>query len=741
MRSRYAPGAAISLLVSFAAWAPAASVAQESSTAGNGNAALDEVLVTANKRGEQSLLNTPIAIQAITSEQLQSQGIKEFTDYARSISGLAFESQGPGDKKIVIRGLDSTGASTTGLYFDDIVITANNPQDGGGRQPDIRLIDMERVEVLKGPQGTLYGASSMSGTVRMLTNKPDASKISTAFNVGVASTETAHGADYNYDATINLPIIDDKLAVRVVGYQGEQAGYIDNVLLGIDGVNNEKVSGGRLAARWNISDDATLDGMFIHQKTSTIGTAWYQPSFGDFRQFTQSDAPWHESMDAYNLALNWKVAKGTITASASKLIRDIDYRYPGARILCSLFANPRSTCFAEDNNVLQRYRSNAFQPQDRSIVSSEVRYGSDWSGPFQVVGGVFYDKETNDFLSTVYGLDTQMRILPTRENIYTNRYVHNEVEQKAAFGEVNYSLTDNLTLTGGLRVFEFDVGQRSQNLETNTRPVAAPLVLTDSSESSATYKGSLQYKFTAGPLVYFTYSEGFRSGGNNEPDFTTGTVLPPYGSDTLKSYELGGKGRFFNGALDLDAAVYQMNWEDLQQRISAGIPGSSVQLIANVGKARIRGGEVGVRSRPLSSVDFVLGFNATVLEDLITQAAPGVNVVDDRVPHVPEFTTSVYADYGFPLLGWEGSARADYMYVGDSYSDFNPTRPVYTREGDYSLVNFRLNFNRNQYRVGAYVNNIFNEIGVITTTIDTRRPVEAYSTRPRTVGLTLGVSF
>jgi outer membrane receptor protein involved in Fe transport len=139
-------------------------------------------------------------------------------------------------------------------------------------------------------------------------------------------------------------------------------------------------------------------------------------------------------------------------------------------------------------------------------------------------------------------------------------------------------------------------------------------------------------------------------------------------------------------------------------------------------------------------MDLTLGANATVLRDLITSAV-GVTKVGDRVPHVPEFSTNLYADYGFPLLGWQASARAEYLYVGRSYSDFNATRPVYTREGDYSLVNFRLNFEHDRYRVGAYVNNVFNEIGVITTTIDTRRPVEAYSTRPRSVGITVGYSF
>jgi outer membrane receptor protein involved in Fe transport len=306
---------------------------------------------------------------------------------------------------------------------------------------------------------------------------------------------------------------------------------------------------------------------------------------------------------------------------------------------------------------------------------------------------------------------------------------------------VNYSITDSLTLTGGVRVFEFDVGQRSQNLPTVTRALAQPVVVTDSTESSATYKGSIEYQFAAGPLMYFTYSEGFRSGGNNEPDFTTGTQLPPYGSDKLKSYELGGKGRFFDGMLDLDLAVYMMDWEDLQQRISAGIPGSSVQMIANVGSARIKGVELGARSRPFSGVDLTMGASVTALENLITSPIPGLNNEDDRVPHVPEFTSNVFAEYGFPVSAWDGTLRAEYQYVGDSYSDFNALRPIYTPQGDYSLVNLRLNFTHGGYRIGAYIDNAFDEIGVITTTIDQRRPVETYSTRPRSVGVTLGYSF
>jgi len=732
---------------------PTSVFAQATDTTGG----LEEVLVTASKRGEQSLLNTPMAIQAITSAQLEAQGIHEFGDFARSISGLAFTDQGPGDKKIVLRGLDSVGAATTGLYFDDIVVTANNPQDGGGRQPDFRLVDMERIEVLKGPQGTLYGASSMSGTVRMLTNKPDLDRVSSAFNGGIGSTDGAAGANHNLDAMFNLPLVEGKLAARVVGYQNDQRGWIDNPYLGMRGVNNQNVRGGRAALRWQISDDATLDAMYVHQTLNTDGPASYQPLFGKHTVVEKVPTPWSESMDAYNLAFNWNVAAGTVSASLSKIARVIDYRTSSARVLCSLSipatSDVRPTCYAYDNETLESFRGGGFQPQNRDIISSEVRYASAWQGPVQLIGGLFYAKESGDFLARINFLNTDNEIQPQPQYINSNRFVHNSVEQKAAFGELNYSITDALTLTAGARVFEFDVGQRSQNLVTRTRPVAQPVVITNSTEKSSTFKGSLQYQFTPTRQLYFTFSQGFRSGGNNEPDFATGTVLPPYQSDSLNSYELGGKGRFLNGAIDMDLAIYEMEWSDLQQRISAGIPGSSVLMIANVGSARIRGGEFGLQAKPIPDFGLLVGLNATVMRDVITEAVAGINHVGDRVPNVPKFSTNAYLEYDFPVLGWNSSARVEYQYVGDSYNEFSPDfdrlivtggterYPLYTRQGDYSLVNLRLNFDHDNINVGAYATNIFNTNGLITATFDYRRPTMAFATQPRTVGLTLGYKF
>lgn len=714
---------------------------------------LQEVLVTASKRGASSVLETPIAIQAITSEQLEEQGIAEFSDYARNISGLSFEDQGPGDKKIVLRGMQSTGAATTGLYFDDLIITGNNRQDGGGRQPDIRLIDMERIEVLKGPQGTLYGAGSMSGTIRMITNKPDLTQTTGAVNGNMGYTAHANDPNYDYDAMLNVPLLEGKVGVRVVGYQSSLAGFVDDAMLGREGVNNQRVNGGRVALRWQIAEDLTLDAMWLNQDTESDGAAYYQPRFGEYRQHNNTDSDWEEQLNAYNVALNWEMGHGSVTWSASKMERDIFYRFPGARVLCTIFGGTADTCFdPESNPTLVQYRASADQPQDRSIEVSELRYASDWNSPFQIVAGLFYQKEENNFRSRITDVNELGERLIGLEHYNSNRVVNNEIDQRAAFGELSYSFTDALIATVGVRTFKFDVDETGQNLESRQRPVAQPPVFTSSEESDTTFKYNLKYNFEGGAMVYVNYAEGFRTGGNNEPDYATGTVLPPYTSDSVKSYEIGAKGSFLSGALQLDAAAYYMDWKDMQVRVSAQIPGSSALMIGNSGEAAIQGVELGVQAIPFEA-DLTLGANLTMLEAKLTEDGPfgppnaqGVSTPlagldDDRIPNVPELTGSVFADYAFYVGDWDGSARVDYQYVGDSYSDFNPTRPVYTKQGDYSLVNLRLSFGLERYKFEVFANNILDEQAIVSSSIDARRPLEVIPLRPRTVGVGFGYQF
>ena len=218
---------------------------------------LEEVLVTATKRGEVVMQDMAVAIQAVTEDQMRNQVATEISDLAPQISSLVVQDLGPGDRKYIIRGVNSTATATVGVYYDEAVITARSKQDGGGRQADIELHDLARVEVLKGPQGTLYGASSMSGTVRYVPNKPNLSQVEGAIG-GTASTTEDGGDNYQMNGMINIPLIKDKLAARALAWTTDEDGYIDNLILGNDDINDNEVTGYKLALEWAATDDLTL---------------------------------------------------------------------------------------------------------------------------------------------------------------------------------------------------------------------------------------------------------------------------------------------------------------------------------------------------------------------------------------------------------------------------------------------------------------------------------------------------
>jgi outer membrane receptor protein involved in Fe transport len=748
------------LLVAVFCYQP--SLAQVSGGDSDEEPIIEEILVTATKRGAQALQDIPMSIQAFTGEDLERRGVLEFTDYARSISGLSFNDEGPGDKKYIIRGTTSIGAATTGVYFDDIVITGNNRQDGGGRQPDIRLVDMERLEVLKGPQGTLYGASSMSGTIRMITNKPDATESYGAFNTSVGATRGSDDINFDADVMLNIPLVQDKLAARLVAYRGDDTGNIDDLLdygiggLGVEGANSVTVEGGRIALRWLINDDAHLDAMWLHQDTNTDGATWYQPLFGRFQQRNYQRLQWNESLDAYNLALEWGTDHGTFTASGSFLDREIHYRFPAVRILCFLFTgglaadNPACKSPGPDPLALT-FNGFLDQPQDRSIFSSELRYASDWDGRIQLVAGVFFQDEDADWNSVVSFADIDGSELPKSDpfNLLVNRRINGTIEQRTVFGEFSYDFTDRLTGIVGFRYFEFDIDETGQNLVTRNRPVDADPVPTSSKEDDITPKLGLTYDLTDNVVLYGTYGEGFRAGGNNEPDFLTNEVFPPFTSDSLVAYELGIKGLFSDGKLQLDAAAYLIDWSDLQQRVRSG--SGNFLIVGNVGEAQITGLEIGGFWVPSIDSNFTFGGNVTFSQAELSEDAPDdvgefAGQDGDRIPDIPELTGNLFAEYSRPIAGgnWDMLARLDYAYVGDSFRAFRPDDPRQREQGDYSLVGFRITFEDGErFRVGIFADNLFDEDAVVTWFADPsqRRPDQIIPVQSRTLGVSFGYKF
>jgi iron complex outermembrane recepter protein len=300
--------------------------------AADDNSALEEVTVTASKLNATKVLDTPVSIQAISGDALQRSGASGIMDIAGSIPGLSIQDLGPGDKKYVIRGVNSAGASTTGIYYGEAVISGSNADDGGGFESDIRLYDLDRVEVLRGPQGTLYGASSMSGTIRFIPKLPNLNKIEGYATAEASTTSHTENGNYNFNGAFNLPLIEGMLSMRVVGWKQYDAGYIDQTRVGslgvVRGVNDDSVGGGRVELRYKPFDDLTIDANFTSQAETSDGSSrWTPPGVAAFAgdpikpingcDLCNTDvtrSPWSDNMQVFGFTAAYDTHAGTITA-------------------------------------------------------------------------------------------------------------------------------------------------------------------------------------------------------------------------------------------------------------------------------------------------------------------------------------------------------------------------------------------------------------------------------------------
>ena len=324
--------------------------AQSTAQAPTAKAPLEgEIVVTATKRESSTIQDTPISIQAISGDALKDQGAMDFADFYHSVPGLSVQDEGPGDKRYVIRGVNSSGAGTVGLYLDEVVITGENSQDGGGQSPDIKLFDIDRVEVLKGPQGTTFGASSMAGTVRYITTKPDLNEWGGYLQTGLRATKGA-SLGLQTDGAVNIPVVPGKFAVRVAGYYADLPGYIDNQFQ--QGANLEKSKAGRISARWAVTDDLTLDGMAMYQNVHQDSKNYFNLVDYDgnaitedgYYQNDQVRAPYDDESEIYNLTLTYTQPFGTFTATGSRFVRDTAFaRRCSADARSPLRAGPAST--------------------------------------------------------------------------------------------------------------------------------------------------------------------------------------------------------------------------------------------------------------------------------------------------------------------------------------------------------------------------------------------------------------
>ena len=258
---------------------PSFAFAQEQDDSLESESALDEIIVTARKRGAEVLQEIPATISVIDEDLLRRMNVSEFEDFAYQVPGLTFKSKGPGEKRYVLRGVQSAGQQQVAVYFDEVPLPGiqQEASDSGSQTTDLKLYDLARVEVLKGPQGTVFGANSQTGTVRYISNKPKLDKLEGSVRLDLSQTDEAGDPNWGVFGMVNVPIIDDKLGVRVVAYTEYDAGYVDNVRLNLEDVNDVESWGVRGLVRWEPTDNLSFDLLAWVQNRDTDGRFGYHP--------------------------------------------------------------------------------------------------------------------------------------------------------------------------------------------------------------------------------------------------------------------------------------------------------------------------------------------------------------------------------------------------------------------------------------------------------------------------------
>ncbi|MCJ2184943.1 TonB-dependent receptor [Novosphingobium sp. 1949] len=719
-----------------------------------------EIVVTALRRST-TVQSTPLSIVALGSQDLAQTGSTQLNDYFRQIPNLNVTSSVMGSSRISIRGINAAGEATVGLYYDETPVTgpSGTTQDSGAVAADLNLYDVERVEVLRGPQGTLYGASSMAGTLRVIFNKPNYDEYEASSEAQVTSTKGGN-AGYFVRGMVNAPIVADTLAVRVVGYYEKKPGYIDNVTYGTKNINDSTNWGLRGLIGWKPDDATTVTGTVVYQRGKADDQQGWYPSVGHYKTDSAAQLPFTSKMQLYNLKAERDLGFATLTGTGSyydySYIRTYDFSpivtaYSYSTAACAAYYGQSSAC---SSTQMSAYTANGlsmnpvvlYQPAYVHSQTYEARLSSnEGRGPSWLdwTVGFYYESRKDHIDSNSVSEDATDGSLIYPIEPLSYRYVETHERQIAGFGEASVKPVDGLTLTAGTRYYDYRKTTLGESYITN--------VYTGSSQadySSATTnangwlaKFNVSYQITPTLMVYTSASKGFRPGGvNNIPGLAANLVS--YKADSLWDYEVGVKSSWLDNALVFNATVFDIEWSNMQT--SATTADGAYAFLTNAGHARAKGFEVDMTARPYMGVTLkgALGYtDAHLTEDQSSDAVlitSSTGLAGDRIPNTPDWTASASAAYNWALTSQLGGLlRADFAYTGKQQSAFHETAAYYNAYGDYATLNLRAGVEGDRWGAYLFVNNVTDTTGNVAVASGYGYSGLTFSITPRTVGLNL----
>jgi len=748
----------------------AVSVAQAADISTQSSATeISEIVVTATRRAER-VEDVPYNIQAISGEVLAEQGAERMVDILRTIPGASFIDGGANTgADLVLRGLRTGGnqtSRTTAVYVDDVEI----PDD-----LDLSIIDIDRVEVLRGPQGTLYGSGAIGGTLRYITKKPDLTRVERSVGAGVGTTQ---GGDPSWkaNAMLNLPLREDKVGLRLNLGALRNGGFVDDVQTGRKNLDWDRTLSARLALYAKLTDTLDVSATYYGQFLSTGSRNLVSEDLGRFAVSEAYPGHYVRNQNIGNLTISWDLGVAQLTSSTSN-------RWFDGHSLRDSTSYIRDQIFASflDPADLPPLQINSGTRDHATVFTQEIRLVSKGEGPLSFVVGGYYNRErtTSDLQETVTlpfpgQTDFENNVLgfaltdPSEFMIVSG----GGARQWAAFGELGYRFTPRWQASVGARYFdytsysdEYDIDQffgvdaRDANGAARTAPLPDEFASGKAADTGTILRFNSSFNLSKDALLYATAAQGFRPGGFNVVGANTGIAADQYQykPDRIWSYEVGAKGSLLNRKLYLSTAIYYIDWRDIQTQVmtTLGFPVSG-----NAGKASSRGIEIEINSRnllaPGLSVALGYGFTDTKLEESIDL----LGFKGQHVPFVPRHAGSLTADYEMPVgeglkLGLNGMLT----YTGKSYADFGPfipdsEEPTGERLNDnhllmrsYVLANAGVRLGNERWTVRLDADNLFNryiDMGRFYNAANSpyRGPyVSRFTSRPRTFWLSANFNF
>jgi len=787
---------------------------------------LQEIVVTAQKRTED-IKDIPFSVSAISGAELLEHHVADYDDITRTLPGIGFQAgPGPGLDNIEIRGVSSTsGSATVGIYIDEVSVTVSNSQYDGAVQP--KLFDLERIEVLRGPQGTLYGASSMGGTVRFITKQPDLNAFSASASTDLSVT---HHGGFNNDeyGILNIPVIDGVFALRIGVDLANESGYIDHYIptatgagpggsilslgsndstgvLGERGVNDVRTQVFRAVGKYAAPDDWTIAPAFLWQRTAASDTNIFYPDIGLYDQDKRVAEPYADDLSLPSLTVTKSFGWADLTSVSSYFKRDFRRTTDGTLYNSNIFANlyvigglsaatdpptppPTAQQIYRTQTVLGFLPSPAGYDARTEQFSQELRLSSKSTSIAGIAttwtAGLYYANQRRRFLDDEYitglqatfqnifnyGIYSPASVVGPSYYAATAAYpaesfandliyyghIYPKQQQIAPFGEMGFQITPALKAAIGVRY----VSARSTELVDSGGfySYGLPAAYDVNQKFSATTpKFSLEYALNESSNLYTTIAKGFRLGGptgpvpayepNGPPPATPGTcdtdyrtfgltgAPNEYQSDSLWSYELGDKGRYLNNRLSINAAVYAINWTNIQQTIN--LPTCGFYFTTNVGDAKIYGSEFELQALVIPTL--TLSLNAGSTHAYISSvSAEGAGIVSpgEWVLNVPLYTVTPSIDYDAPINDrMTVFARTDFPYTGRSRGYFDSSGLPHVFQPGYGIVNMSVGFTLEKLSVGLYAKNLLNWKNIIQYP-SVNSVQEGYTVRPMTVGIT-----